>query len=115
VEVGDVDVGAGVARRGDNDVALAAGVVDGVAQGGGGARAAPAVAGDAGAVIDGVADRLGRRKVAAVAVGAHELQGHDLGFPVDTHDAQGVVALRGDGAAGVRPVAVIVQRVVVAV
>ena len=56
-----VDVAAVVAGGGDEELALAAGVGDGVVEGVAGvaAGAAPAVVGDAGAVVGGVADGLG--------------------------------------------------------
>ena len=89
--------------------------VQGVAEGLRKRRVAIAVVGDVGPHLHGVVeapDGVARR---AAAVGAEELQGHDLDVPVDAGDADAVVAHGADRAGDVRAVAVVVQRVAVVV
>ncbi len=110
-----------VARGRDEQHALVAARPDGVVERLAVRPASPTVVGHAdvdpilGSHHRRVIEGLDRGAGEAVSFGVEELQGHDRGVPVDAGDSVTVVAHGGDRAGDVRPVAVVVHGIAVAV
>ena len=77
--------------------------------------AGPRVVRHVGALLRGVQHGADRVRIRPGALGVEELDGHDPHVPVHAADSDAVVPGRADRAGDVRPVAVVVHRVVVIV
>ena len=104
-----------VSGRRDEERAVRIRIRNRILEGLGEVLPAPRVVRNDGAHARRVEDRADCVVCGSLAVRADELQRHDLDVPVDADDARPVVADRSDRPGDVRPVAVVVGRVIVVV
>ena len=110
-----VVIAARIARRCDKQGLGRSGGRDGIVERLRISAAAPTVVGHPDSHHGGIVDRQDRVHGRAGAAVAEELEGHQLGIPVNAHDALAVIAARGDRARHMGAVGVAVVRIAVPV